>query len=314
MRLSLIVPCYNEQEVLPLFHRKATEVLEKMGCEYDLIFVDDGSKDDTLALMKGLAKKDPHVKYLALSRNFGKESAMYAGLCSAKGDYVAVMDADMQDPPSLLPRMLDKLQTGKYDCVAARRVSRAGEPKIRSIFARTFYKLVNLISETEIVDGARDFRLMKQDMVRAVIAMGESNRFSKGIFSWVGFRTGWVEYENVERAAGTTKWSFWGLVRYAMDGVVSFSQAPLSAIAWFGLIMAVVAAVMLVFVVVRKLIFGDPVAGWASTMSVIIFIGGLQLFCLGIIAQYLAKTYVETKHRPHYIVSETNDPDVEKIR
>ncbi len=314
MRLSLIIPCYNEQEVLPLFHRKATQVLEKMGCEYELIFVDDGSKDGTLALMKDLAAKDEHVKYLALSRNFGKESAMYAGLVNAKGDYVAVMDADLQDPPELLPKMVEKLQSGEYDCVAARRVSRSGEPKIRSFFARTFYKMVNLISEAEIMDGARDFRLMRRDMVQAVVAMGEYNRFSKGIFSWVGFRTGWVEYPNVERAAGTTKWSFWGLVKYAMDGVVSFSQAPLSAIAWFGLIMTAVAAVMLVFVVVRKLIFGDPVAGWASTMSVIIFIGGLQLFCLGIIAQYLAKTYMESKRRPHYIVSETNDPDAEKIR
>ena len=314
MRLSIIVPCYNEQEVLPLFYRKTGEVLEKMGCEYELILVDDGSKDGTLAVMKDLAAKDPHVKYLSFSRNFGKESAMYAGLSNAKGDYAAVMDADMQDPPGLLPRMLDKLQTGEYDCVAARRVSRKGEPKIRSFFARTFYKLVNLISEAEIVDGARDFRLMKREMVQAVLSMGEYNRFSKGIFSWVGFKTAWVEYENAERAAGTTKWSFWGLMKYALDGVVSFSHAPLAFIAWLGLIMTAFAAVMLVFVVVRKLIFGDPVAGWASTMSVIIFIGGLQLFCLGIIAQYLAKTYMETKRRPHYIIAETNDPDAEKIR
>ena len=314
MLLSIIVPCYNEQEVLPLFYRKTGEVLEKMGCEYELILVDDGSKDGTLAVMKDLAAKDQHVKYLSFSRNFGKESAMYAGLANAKGDYVAVMDADMQDPPSLLPRMLDKLQTGEYDCVAARRVSRKGEPKIRSFFARGFYKLVNLISEAEIVDGARDFRLMKREMVQAVLSMGEYNRFSKGIFSWVGFGTAWVEYENAERAAGTTKWSFWGLTKYALDGVVSFSHAPLAFIAWLGLVMTAFAAVMLVFVVVRKLIFGDPVAGWASTMSVIIFIGGLQLFCLGIIAQYLAKTYMETKRRPHYIIAETNDPDAEKIR
>ena len=313
MRLSIIVPCYNEQEVLPLFYRKTGEVLEKMGCEYELILVDDGSKDGTLAVMKDLAAKDPHVKYLSFSRNFGKESAMYAGLSNAKGDYAAVMDADMQDPPGLLPRMLDKLQTGEYDCVAARRVSRKGEPKIRSLFARGFYKIVNLISEAEIVDGARDFRLMKREMVQAVLSMGEYNRFSKGIFSWVGFKTAWVEYENAERAAGTTKWSFWGLTKYALDGVVSFSHAPLAFIAWLGLIMTAFAAVMLVFVVVRKLIFGDPVAGWASTMSVIIFIGGLQLFCLGIIAQYLAKTYMETKRRPHYIIAETNDPDAEKI-
>lgn len=314
MLLSLIVPCYNEQEALPLFYKECTAVADRLGCEYELVLVDDGSTDGTLAVMKDLAGRDCRVVYLSLSRNFGKEAAMYAGLCNARGEYVAVMDADLQDPPELLPQMLKKLQSGEYDCVAARRVSRAGEPKVRSFFARLFYKFINRISDTRIVDGARDFRLMKREMVDAVIAMGEYNRFSKGLFGWVGFRTCWLPYENVERAAGETKWSFWGLMKYAMDGVVNFSQAPLSFVSWAGFIMTAFAFFMLAFVVIRKLIFGDPVAGWASTMSVIIFVSGLQLFCLGVIGQYLAKTYLETKRRPHFIVSETNGDDVTKIK
>ena len=314
MRLTVIVPCYNEQEALPIFYEAATAVLAGMDCEYDLLLVNDGSRDGTLAVMKDLAARDGHVTYLSLSRNFGKESAMYAGLCNVKGDYVAVMDADMQDPPSLLPEMLAKLQTGEYDCVATRRVTRAGEPPVRSWFARRFYGLINRISETEIVDGARDFRLMKRAMADAIVSMGEYNRFSKGIFSWVGFRTCWMEYDNVERAAGQTKWSFWKLFKYALDGIISFSQAPLSFVSVFGVVMTALSALALVFVVVRRLIFGDPVAGWASTICVIIFIGGLQLFCLGIIAQYLSKAYMESKHRPHFIIAETNGDDVTKIR
>ena len=314
MRLSLIVPCYNEQEALPIFYRETTAVMEKMGCDWELIFVNDGSRDGTLPLLKQLAEADSHVTYLSLSRNFGKEAAMYAGFCNARGDYVAEMDADMQEPPSLLPQMLETLQGGEYDCVATRRVTRAGEPPVRSWCARRFYKFINKISETEIVDGARDFRLMRRDMVDAIVSMSEYNRFSKGIFSWVGFRTCWLEYENVERVAGETKWSFWGLVRYALDGIVSFSQAPLQLASWFGIIMTAFAFVMLAFIVVRKLIFGDPVAGWASTVCIIIFIGGLQLFCLGIIGQYLAKTYMETKNRPHFIIAETNGSDVKKIK
>lgn len=314
MLLSLIVPCYNEQEALPLFYKECAAVMDRLGCEHELVLVDDGSTDGTLAVMKDLAGQDSRVVYLSLSRNFGKEAAMYAGFCNAKGDYVAVMDADMQDPPGLLPQMLEKLQSGEYDCVAARRVSRAGEPKVRSFFARLFYKFINRISDTQIVDGARDFRLMKREMADAIVSMGEYNRFSKGIFGWVGFRTCWLPYENVERAAGKTKWSFWGLMKYAMDGVVNFSQAPLSFVSLFGFIMTAFAFFMLAFVVIRKLLFGDPVAGWASTMSVIIFVGGLQLFCLGIIGQYLAKTYLETKRRPHFIVSETNGDDVTKIK
>ncbi len=314
MRLSLIVPCFNEQEALPILYRECTAVLAGMDCDYELLLVDDGSQDGTLAVMKELAEKDSRVTYLSLSRNFGKESAMYAGLCNADGDYVGVLDADMQDPPSLLPEMLAILQGGEYDCVATRRVTRAGEPPVRSWFARLFYRIINRISETPIVDGARDFRLMTRDMAQAVVSMSEYNRFSKGIFSWVGFRTRWLAYDNVERVAGETKWSFWSLLKYALNGVISFSQAPLSFVSLFGLFMTAFSFIMLVFVVVRKLIFGDPVAGWASTICVIIFIGGLQLFCLGIIAQYLSKTYMETKRRPHYIISETNSQKATKIK
>lgn len=314
MLLSLIVPCYNEQEALPAFYREATAVLENMSCEYELLFVNDGSRDGTLAFLKDAAAKDAHVKYLSFSRNFGKESAMYAGFCNVHGDYVAVMDADMQDPPGLLPEMLEKLLSGEYDCVATRRASRAGEPPVRSWFARGFYKIINLVSDAEIVDGARDFRLMTREMADAIVSIGEYNRFSKGIFSWVGFRTYWLSYENIERVAGETKWSFWGLVKYALDGIINFSHLPLSIASWIGFFLAVFAAFMLVFIIVRKLIFGDPVAGWASTICVIVFLGGLQLFFLGILGQYLAKTYMEAKGRPHFIVAETNADDVIKIK
>lgn len=239
---------------------------------------------------------------------------MFAGFCNAKGDYVAVMDADMQDPPSLLPQMLEILRTGEYDSVATRRVDRAGEPPLRSWFARQFYKLINRISDADIVDGARDFRLMRREMVDAILSMSEYNRFSKGIFGWVGFRTYWLPYENVERVAGQTKWSFWKLFKYAVDGIINFSQTPLSAMFWFGMGMVAVSILVLIFLVVRRAVFGDPVAGWASTICVIIFIGGMQMFFLGVMGQYIAKTYMETKHRPHYIVSETNVEEPQKIR
>jgi glycosyltransferase involved in cell wall biosynthesis len=314
MLLSLIVPCYNEQEALPLFYKEASKVLSNMRCDHEFLFINDGSRDGTLEIMKKLAAEDPHVFYYSFSRNFGKESAMYAGLCNARGDYVAVMDADMQDPPSLLPEMVRILETGEYDSVATRRADRAGEPPVRSWFARRFYSLINRISDADIVDGARDFRLMTRDMKDAVLAMGEYNRFSKGIFGWVGFRTYWLSYENVERVAGETKWSFWKLFKYAIDGIISFSQTPLSISSWFGILMTVFSFLLLIFIVLRRLIFGDPVAGWASTICVIIFIGGLQLFCLGIIGQYLAKTYMEVKNRPHYIVSDTNAEHAQKIR
>jgi glycosyltransferase involved in cell wall biosynthesis len=314
MKLSLIIPCYNEQEALPIFYKEVTNVLKKMDCEYELLFVNDGSKDNTLKLLEEYAVIDSHVTYLSFSRNFGKEAAMYAGFCNADGDYVAVMDADMQDPPSLLPKMLDLLLLDEYDSVATRRVTRQGEPPIRSFFARKFYQLINKISDADIVDGARDFRLMKKEMADAIVQMGESNRFSKGIFGWVGFRTYWLPYENVERVAGETKWSFWKLFRYALDGIVNFSQTPLSIASWFGIVMTVLAFVALIFVIARRLLFGDPVAGWASMICVIIFIGGIQLFCMGVMGQYIAKTYLESKQRPHFIVSKTNKSDAKKIR
>ena len=314
MLLSLIVPCYNEQEALPVFYRETAKVLASMDCDCELLLINDGSRDNTLAVMKELAAADPRVLYFSFSRNFGKEAAMYAGFCNASGDYIAVMDADLQDPPSLLPEMVRILQSGQYDSVATRRADRAGEPPVRSWFARRFYSLINRISDADIVDGARDFRLMTREMKDAILSMSEYNRFSKGIFGWVGFKTCWLPFENVERVAGQTKWSFWGLMKYAIDGIISFSQAPLDIASWFGFLMTGIAFLMLIFIVVRRLIFGDPVAGWASTICVIIFIGGLQLFCLGIMGQYLAKTYMEVKNRPHYIISETNAERAEKIR
>ncbi len=311
--VSLIVPCYNEQEALPVFYEEVTRVASELTQEYEIIFVDDGSKDETLSKLKLLATKDFHITYISFSRNFGKESAMYAGFCNAQGNYVAVMDADMQDPPVLLPEMLDILESGEYDSVATRRVSRNGEPPIRSWFARKFYQIINKISDADIIDGARDFRLMKRDMVDAIISMSEYNRFSKGIFGWIGFRTYWLPYENVERVAGETKWNFWKLFKYAIDGIINFSQVPLNMASWFGIIMTFMSFVMLIVIVVRKLIFGDPVEGWASTICVIIFIGGIQLFCTGIMGQYIAKTYMESKKRPHYIIAETNNVNVKKI-
>ena len=294
--ISLIIPCFNEEESLPLFYPEATSVLQKMNCDYELIFVNDGSRDRTLAILKELSEKDPHVIYLSFSRNFGKEAAMYAGFCNARGDYVAVMDADLQDPPSLLPEMLEKLESGEYDSVATRRVSRDGEPPIRSFFARKFYQLINKISDADIVDGARDFRL------------------SKGIFGWIGFKTLWLPYKNIERVAGETKWNFWKLFKYAISGIINFSQAPLTIASWFGTSMTGVSFLALIVIVLRKLIFDDPVDGWASIICVIIFIGGLQLFCLGIMGQYIAKTYMEVKNRPHYIIAESNKKDFSPIR
>ena len=304
--ISLIVPCYNEEEALPIFYRETVKVLEGMDVDYELLIIDDGSKDKTYEVALELAEKDDHVKYISFSRNFGKEAAMYAGFCNAKGDYVAVMDADMQDPPSLLPQMYAILEEGKYDSVATRRVDRKGESKLRSFFAKLFYKIINMISDADVVDGARDFRLMRREMIDAIVSISEYNRFSKGIFGWIGFRTYWLPFENVERVAGTTKWSFWGLVKYAISGIINFSEFPLDVASGFGILMTIIAFVMLVFIIVRKLLFGDPVAGWASTMCVIIFIGGIQLLCLGIMGQYIGKTYMETKNRPQYIVARSN--------
>lgn len=312
--ISLIVPCFNEQEALPIFYKEIKKILITMECSYEILFVNDGSKDHTLEIIKELANGDESVKYLSFSRNFGKEAAMYAGFCNACGDYVAVMDADMQDPPSLLPEMVKILDTGEYDSVATCRLNRAGEPLIRSFFARGFYKIINCISEADIVEGARDFRLMKRNMVDGIISMGEYNRFSKGIFGWLGFQTFWLPYDNVERVAGETKWSFWKLFKYAVDGIINFSQAPLSIASWGGVLMTFFSFIMLLVIVIRRLALGDPVAGWASTICIIIFIGGIQLFCLGIMGQYIAKIYLETKHRPHYIISETNVNGAERVK
>ena len=314
MKVALIVPCYNEQEALPIFYEEVMKVVIAMNCQYELIFVNDGSKDTTLLILKDFAAKNENVTYISFSRNFGKEAAMYAGFSNADADYVAVMDADMQDPPTLLPQMVKILETEDYDSVATRRVSRDGEPPIRSWFARKFYQLINKISDADIVDGARDFRLMKREMVDAIVAMGEYNRFSKGIFGWIGFKTYWLPFKNVERVAGETKWNFWKLFKYAIDGIINFSEAPLSIASWAGIGMTFIAFIMMVIVIVRRLCFGDPVAGWASTMCVIIFIGAIQLFSMGIMGQYIAKTYNEAKHRPHYIVAESNGKKVKRIK
>ncbi len=311
--LSIIVPCYNEQSSLPLFYQEISSSLDSMEQDYELLFIDDGSDDSTLTILKVLSYNDDKVKYISFSRNFGKEAAIYAGFCNVKGDYVALMDCDMQDPPSLLPEMFSILQKKEYDCVATCRINRQGDPIIRSWFARFFYKIINQLSDIPIVDGARDFRIMTRSMADAIIRMGENNRFSKGLFSWIGFRTYWLPYENIERASGRTKWSFWKLFRYALDGITSFSQTPLNFSAWFGIFMTLVSFLALIFIVVRRLIFGDPVDGWASTVCIIIFIGGIQLFCLGIIGQYVAKIFLETKRRPHYIASETNLPNADMI-
>lgn len=312
--ISVIIPCYNEQEALPVFYKEVTGTLTKINYDYELIFINDGSKDNTLKIMKELSEEDMHVCYLSFSRNFGKEAAMYAGFCYANGNVVAVMDADMQDPPSLLPQMLEILEDGEFDSVATRRISRKGEPPIRSWFAKRFYEIINRISDADIVNGARDFRLMKRDMVDAIVEMGEYNRFSKGIFGWVGFRTYWMPYENVERVAGETKWSFWKLSKYAIEGIINFSQVPLDIASWFGMGMTFVSFLFLLIIIARRIFFEEPVAGWASLICVIIFTSGIQLFCIGIMGQYIAKTYMETKKRPHFIISESNKVDVKKVK
>ncbi len=313
-KISIIVPCYNEQESLPIFYEESKKVLISMDIDYEIWLINDGSKDNTLNILRELSDRDSKVNYISFSRNFGKEAAMYAGFSNATGDYVAVMDADMQDPPSLLPEMLEILKGNEYDSVATRRVDRKGEPPIRSWFARKFYKIINVISDADVVDGARDFRLMKREMVDAIVAMGERNRFSKGIFGWIGFRTYWLAYENVERVAGETKWNFWKLLKYAIDGIINFSEVPLYIASWLGITITGLDFLFLIIIIVRKLVFGDPVNGWASTICIIGFIGGIQLFCMGIMGQYIAKIYTEEKKRPHYIISETNVNTIRKIK
>ncbi|MDL2215920.1 glycosyltransferase family 2 protein [Ruminococcaceae bacterium OttesenSCG-928-N02] len=309
-KISIVVPCYNEGPVLRLFYKELITVLHGMqGAVYEIIFVDDGSTDDTLAVMKELHKEDKQVRYISFSRNFGKEAGLFAGLQAATGDFVAVMDADLQDPPAMLPSMYEELLKGEVDCVGTRRVTRKGEPPIRSFFARLFYKLINRISDANIVDGARDFRLMNRPMLRAVLSVREYNRFSKGIFGWVGFKTKWLEYENVERAAGETKWSFWKLLLYSMDGIVAFSTAPLAISSVLGFLLFLGSLFMVLYVVVKTLLFGEVVAGYPTTICLICMLSGVQLLSVGILGQYLSKTYMETKQRPLYIVRETEtDP------
>ena len=305
-KISIIVPCYNEEEALTLFYEEITKVAKQMEkVEFEFMFINDGSKDKTLDILRELSKKDKRVRYVSFSRNFGKEAAMYAGFDNVTGDYVAVMDADLQDPPALLPEMFQAIKEEGYDSVATRRVTRAGEPPIRSFFARMFYKIINKISKADIVDGARDYRLMTRQMVDAILSMGEYNRFSKGIFGWVGFNTKWLAYENVERVAGETKWNFWKLFLYSLEGIVGFSTVPLTIASVFGLLFCFIAFIMIIVIIFKTLMFGDPVSGWPSTTCIIFFVSGVQLFCLGIIGQYLSKTYLETKKRPIYITKET---------
>ena len=308
--ITVLIPCYNEEETLPILYSEICKVAGRMkaayGVNFSFIFVDDGSKDGTLGVLKELAAGDERVRYLSFSRNFGKEAAIFAGLQHATGDYVAMMDADLQDSPQMLEEMYRGIAEEGYDCVGTRRVTRKGEPKVRSFFARLFYKLINKISDTEIVDGARDFRLMTRQMVDAILSMSEYNRFSKGIFSWVGFSTKWLEYENVERVAGETKWSFWKLLLYSIDGITAFSTAPLAIASLMGVLFCFLAAILIVVVIVKTLVWGDPVAGYPSMMCFIFLIGGIQLLCLGILGQYLSKTYLETKRRPVYILKEDN--------
>ena len=314
MNISIIVPLYNEEESLPELTAWIKKVMDENQLSYEIIMVDDGSTDHSWKYIEDLSRQNPCIHGIKFRRNYGKSAALHCGFQVAQGDVVITMDADMQDPPSLLPEMLEILHTQDYDSVATRRKNREGEPPIRSWFAHRFYEIINKISDADIVDGARDFRLMKREMVEAIVSMTEYNRFSKGIFGWIGFKTYWLSYDNIERVAGETKWNFWKLTKYAIDGIINFSQAPLSAVSGFGVLMTVVSFLMLVVVVGRKLIYGDPVAGWASTICVIIFIGGLQLFCLGVIGHYIAKMYLETKQRPHFIISETNDENAVKLK
>ena len=304
--LSVVVPCYNEEENVPYFYEellKHVSFLEKEGFDLEVLYIDDGSKDGTVAAVKKLRETDERVHLISFSRNFGKEAALYAGLEKSKGDYVVVMDADLQDPPALLPEMFAYIKEG-YDSVATRRVNRKGEPVIRSFFARMFYRLMKKISKTEIVDGARDYRMMTRQMVDAVLSMTEYNRFTKGIFGWVGFKTKWLEYQNIERAKGETKWNFWGLLLYSFEGITAFSTAPLSFAAVMGVVFCILAFLLIIFIIVRTSIFGDPVSGWPSMVCIISLISGVQLFCLGIVGQYLAKTYLEVKRRPIYLVKQ----------
>ena len=312
-KVSIVVPMYNEQESLEILYQELNRVTDTIkDYEFEYLFVNDGSKDNTLQEIQRLATADDRVRYVSFSRNFGKEAALYAGLSNADGDYIATMDADLQDPPSLLPQMLAMIESQDCDNVATRRVNGKGEPPIRSFFARCFYKLMRRLSNIDIADGARDYRLMSRAMVDSILSVSEYNRFSKGIFAWVGYETRWLEFENVERSAGETKWSFWKLVRYSIDGIINFSNTPLQISSYLGMILTIVSFIAIIVEVIRALVFGDPVAGWPSLVCIITFIGGIELFCMGIMGQYIAKTYMEVKHRPHYIVKESNCKNTKK--
>jgi glucosyltransferase len=307
-KISIIVSCYNEEESIPLFYEEINKVAQKMNyADFEFIFINDGSKDKTIDILRNYAKKDSRIRYVSFSRNFGKEAAMFAGMECARGDYITFMDADLQDPPSLLPKMYKLIKEENYDCIGTRRVSRKGEPVIRSFFARRFYRLINKISKIEMVDGARDYRFMTKQMADSIGTLREYNRYSKGIFSFVGFNTKWIEYENIERVKGETKWSFWRLFIYALDGITDFSTVPLAISAFIGLLFCIISFIVILFVIGRTVINGDPVAGWPSLVCIIFMVSGIQLFCVGIIGQYLSKTYLETKRRPIYIIKETEN-------
>lgn len=306
--LSIIVPCYNEEQALPFFYQEIDKVSKELKeLNFELIFVNDGSKDKTLEVLKEYHQKDKRVRYISFSRNFGKEAAMYAGMEYSKGDYVTIMDADLQDPPALLKEMYRLVSEEEYDCIGTRRVTRKGEPPIRSFCARLFYKIINRLSKVEMVDGARDYRFMSRKMVNAILELKEYNRYSKGLFSFVGFKTKWLEYENINRVAGETKWSFWKLFIYALDGIIAFSTVPLVLSAVFGLVFCLISFIMIIAIIVKTLVYGDPVSGWPSLVCIIFLCSGVQLFCMGIIGQYLSKTYLETKRRPIYIIGESSD-------
>ena len=306
-KISVIVPCYNEEEAIPFFYRKIAMVTEDMSdYDFEIIFVNDGSYDSTIDVIHKLADEDTRVKYLDFSRNFGKEAAIYAGLSHATGDYGVIMDADLQDPPELLPEMMNYIKNEGYDSVATRRVTRKGEPAVRSFFARRFYHLINRISKTEIVDGARDYRLMNRKFIDAILELSEYNRFSKGLFGWVGFKTKWIEFENVNRIAGETKWSFWKLLLYSIEGIIGFSTLPLAVSAFLGILFCIVAFIFIIVIIVRTLVFGDPTSGWPSLACIILLVSGVQLFCMGILGAYLSKTYLEVKNRPIYICKDKN--------
>lgn len=306
-KITIAVPCYNEEPALDAFFAAVCEVAEQMNyVEFEFLFIDDGSRDGTLEKILELSRRDSRVKYISFSRNFGKEAGIYAGLENASGDYVVIMDADLQDPPALLPEMYRAVTQEGCDCVGSRRVTRKGEPPIRSFFARMFYKIINKMSDAEIVDGARDFQMMSRPVVEAILSMGEYNRFSKGIFGWIGFRKKWLEYENIERVAGETKWSFWKLFLYAIEGIVAFSTTPLVISSVIGLVCCVLAVVMIFVVIIRTLVFGDPTSGWPSLVCIMLLLSGIQMLGIGIVGQYLAKTYLETKRRPIYITRQTN--------